>query len=120
MAAVITSTANARIKKIRALRMRKERDEQRLAFVEGIRAVVEAVQVEAPIAHLVICQALLKGQVAWDAVNLARAAGTEVIEVDETVFRTLSKREGPQGIAAVVRQRWERLEDIRPALGETW
>ncbi|MCK9485461.1 MAG: RNA methyltransferase [Dehalococcoidia bacterium] len=120
MAAVITSTANARIKKIRALRMRKERDEQQLAFVEGIRSVVEAIQVEAPVEHLVICPALLKGQVAWDAVNLARAAGTEVIEVDETVFRTLSRREGPQGIAAVVRQRWERLEDVLPVTGETW
>lgn len=120
MAAVITSTANARIKKIRALRMRKERDEQQLAFVEGIRSVVEAVQVEAPIAHLVVCPALLKGQVAWDAVNLSRAAGVEVIEVDETVFRTLSKREGPQGIAAVVHQRWERLDEVRPAEGETW
>lgn len=120
MAAIITSTANARIKKVRALRMRKERDEQQLAFVEGIRSVVEAVQVQAPIDHLVICSTLLKGQVAWDAVNLARAAGTEVIEVDEMVFRTLSKREGPQGIAAVVRQRWETLEDILPVAGETW
>ena len=104
MAAVITSTANTRIKRIRALRMRKERDEQQLAFVEGIRSVVEAIQVEAPLDCLVICQQLLKGQVAWDAVNIARAAGTEVIEVDETVFRTLSRREGPQGIAAVVQQ----------------
>jgi len=120
MAAVITSTANTRIKRIRALRMRKERDEQQLAFVEGIRSVVEAIQVEAPLDCLVICQQLLKGQVAWDAVNMARAAGTEVIEVDETVFRTLSRREGPQGIAAVVQQRWERLDDIHPSDGDTW
>jgi RNA methyltransferase, TrmH family len=120
LAAVITSTTNTRIKRIRALRLRKERDDQQLAFVEGIRAVVEAIQVEAPIESLVICEPLLKGQVAWEAVNLARAAGTEVIEVDELVFRTLSKREGPQGIAAVVRQRWESLDEIYPKDGDTW
>jgi RNA methyltransferase, TrmH family len=120
MTPLITSTANERIKRIRALRMRKTRDETGLAFVEGIRSVVEAVQVEAPLDALVVCPALLKGEPAWAAVATARERGTEVIEVDEAVFRTLSKREGPQGIAATVRQRWERLDEVDPAPGETW
>ena len=120
MTPLITSTANTRIKKIRALRMRKERDETGLAFVEGIRAVVEAVEVEAPIDVILVCPALLRSQVGWDAVNIARSREIEVIETDEPVFRTLSRREGPQGIAAVVRQEWERLERIEPDLGETW
>lgn len=117
---LISSTANQRIKRIRALRMRKERDETGLAFIEGFRGVVEAVQVEAPLETLVVCPALLKGKPAWDAVAGARGRGVEILNVDETVFRSLSKREGPQGIAAVVRQRWERLDEVDPALGETW
>ena len=128
MAPLITSTANEREEvaaahsraRIRALRLRKERDETGLAFIEGIRGVVEAVQVEAPLEALVVCQALLKGDVAWEAVAIARGREIEVIDVDEAVFRTLSRREGPQGIAAVVRQRWERLEEVDPAPGETW
>lgn len=120
MAAVITSTANQRIKRMRALRLRKERDETGLAFVEGIRSVVEAVQVEAPIDVIVVCEALLKGRTAWDAVNTARSRDIEVMAVDETVFRSLSRRDGPQGVAAVVRQRWESLDRTEPALGETW
>lgn len=118
--ALITSTANTRIKKIRALRMRKERDESGLAFVEGIRAVVEAIEVEAPIDVLLICPALLRSQIGWDAVAMARSRDVEVIETDEAVFRTLSKREGPQGIAAVVRQEWERLDRVAPEDGDTW
>ncbi|MEX1023331.1 MAG: RNA methyltransferase [Dehalococcoidia bacterium] len=120
MAALITSTANERIKRIRGLRMRKHRDESGLAFVEGIRSVVEAVQVEAPIDLLIACPSMLRSQPAWDAVNIARSRGVEVIEVDEAVFRTLSRREGPQGVAAVIRQRWERINDLAPAIGETW
>ncbi len=120
MAALITSTANERIKRIRSLRMRKERDKTGLTFVEGIRSVVEAVQVEAPIDCLVVCQKLLKGKTGWDAVAIARSREVEVVEVDETVFRTMSKRDGPQGIAAVLKQRWERLQDIEPETGATW
>lgn len=120
MPGLITSTANERIKRIRALQMRKERERTGLTFVEGIRSVVEAVQVEAPIDALVVCPKLLKGKTGWDAVALARSREVEVIEVDEPVFRTLSKRDGPQGIAAVLRQRWERLRDIEPRDGSTW
>lgn len=120
MPGLITSTANERIKRIRALQMRKERERTGLTFVEGIRSVVEAVQVEAPIDALVVCPKLLKGKTGWDAVALARSREVEVIEVDEPVFRTLSKRDGPQGIAAVLRQRWERLRDIEPGDGSTW
>ena len=120
MSPLITSAANERIKRIRALRMRKTRDEVGLAFVEGIRAVVEAVQVEAPIEVLISCPKLLRGDAVWAALATARHRDIEVIEVDETVFRTLSKREGPQGIAATVRQRWERLDEVDPQPGETW
>jgi len=120
MPSIITSTGNERIKRIRSLRMRKERDKTGLTFVEGIRSVVEAVQVEAPIDVLVVCPKLLKGKPGWDAVAMARSREVEVIEVDETVFRTMSKRDGPQGIAAVLKQRWERLQDIEPEVGATW
>ncbi len=120
MADPITSTANARIKGIRALRLRKERDEAGLAFVEGIRTVAEAVQLRADIVTLVDCPDLLRSPFGRDLVDSARASGIDVIEVNEAVFRTLSKREGPQGIAAVVRQRWERLEDVRLAEGDRW
>ena len=46
--------------------------------------------------------------------------GVDVLEVSEDVFLRLSLKEGPQGLAAVVRQRWERLDVVTPAPGSPW
>jgi RNA methyltransferase, TrmH family len=118
--AVITSTANERIKRIRALRMRKERDRTGLAYVEGIRTVAEAVQLDTPLEALVVAPDLLRSEFAHDLLAQARDRGVEEIEVSELVFRSLSKREGPQGLAAVLRQRWTRLDDVRLVPGDRW
>lgn len=120
MAGVITSTANERIKRIRALRMRKERDRSGLAYVEGIRTVTEAIQLAVPMEALVVSRDLLRSDVALNGVEQARERGVDVIEVTEPVFRSLSKRDGPQGLAAVVRQQWTALADVHPARGERW
>src|SRR5690606_20269329 len=117
---LITSTANERIKRIRALRLRKERDRSGLAYVEGIRTVAEAVQLDTDLEALVVAPALLRSEFALDLVEQARSRGVEVIEVAPLVFESLAKREGPQGRGAVLRQRWTPLEDVRIAAGERW
>lgn len=118
--APITSTQNARVKQVRALRMRKERERTGLAYVEGIRTVAEAVQLEAEIDLLVVAPKLLHSDFAHDIVDTAGQQGVEILEVTEAVFRSLSKREGPQGLGAVVRQRWEHLDGVRLAPEDRW
>jgi RNA methyltransferase, TrmH family len=120
MATPITSTANERVKQIRALRLRKERERSGLCYVEGIRAVGEAVQTSAEVETLVVAPALLTSDFARALVERAAAEGVAALEVTPAVFASLSEREGPQGLAAVVRQRWARLEDVRVAPGECW
>jgi len=48
-APLVTSTANARVKQIRALHRRKGRDQAGLAYVEGIRLVTAAAESGAPL-----------------------------------------------------------------------
>ena len=112
---LITSRANPAIKTIRSLRDRKERDRAGLFFVEGIRLAVEAVQVGADIETLIIAPDLLKSRVALDAVESLRQGGRDatLLEVSPEVFESISHKEGPQGIGAVVRQKWESLTDAR-------
>ena len=44
---------------------------------------------------------------------MQRSHGVPVLEVSGEVFERMSLKEGPQGIAAVMRQRWLPLADAR-------
>jgi TrmH family RNA methyltransferase len=116
----ISSPTNPRIKQIRALRLRRERERSGLFFIEGIRPVAEAVQTGAAIETLIVAPALLRSDFARALLEQARASGTALLEVSPAVFESLSLREGPQGLAAVVRQRWEELAPLRLAPGDYW
>lgn len=117
---IITSTANARVKLIRGLRARREREHTGLAWVEGIRPTVEALQLNATIDTLVVAPDLLTSDFARDAVDVARVEGIDIMEVTNAVFRSLSDRDGPQGLGAIIRQQWLSLPDIRLAEGDRW
>lgn len=110
---MITSTANPSIKAIRALRQRKERDATGRALLEGIRLVGEALQLGAPIEALIVAPELLRSTFAGELVAEARQAGVRVIDVSAQVFATLAQKEGPQGLAAVVAQRWQPLAEVQ-------
>jgi TrmH family RNA methyltransferase len=49
-----------------------------------------------------------------------RGHGIPCIAVSGALYQNLSRVEEPQGISAVVRQRWEKLEDVRPERGRPW
>lgn len=117
---MITSTANARVRSIRALKRRRERDERGLAYVEGIRSVLGAIESEADIALIVVAPDLLTSDRAREAVATAEATGIERLEVSRQVFESLSSRDGPQGIAAVIRQRWRKLKSVELEDGDRW
>lgn len=117
---MLTSRNNPTIKQIRALRQRQERATTSQFLVEGIRIVAEAVQMGAPIEALIVAPDLLTSPFAHALVAAQRAAGTAIIETSGDVFASLSSKDGPQGLAAVVRQRWHTLSDLDPAAGLCW
>ncbi|MCS6872414.1 MAG: RNA methyltransferase [Anaerolineae bacterium] len=102
----ITNPANTTIKAYRALRQRKARAESGLFLAEGIRLVAEAIQLNAPIEALIHAPELLSSPFAQQMVAQARQQGVRVLEVSAEVFESLSAKENPMGIAAVVRQTW--------------
>lgn len=109
---MITSKSNTRIKQIRALRYRKGRDASGLFWVEGIRIVSEATALVAPLEYVVAPQ-LLDSEHGQRVDMALQGQGTPRLEVSAAVFATLSSKQGPQGIGAVVRQQWMSLADIR-------
>lgn len=117
---VISSKANSTVKQIRALRHRGDRDREGVFFAEGIRIVGEAVALEAPIRQCIVAPDLLESDFARDLVVDMQRRGVPCFEVTGAVFRSISVKENPQGIGAVVGQRWERLEDMRPGGELCW
>jgi TrmH family RNA methyltransferase len=117
---LISSKNNARIKNIRKLRSRAERDQSGLFFVEGIRQVSEAIQTGAEIEELVVAPQLLTSEFALDLVERELARGTEGVLVEADVFQSISEREHPHGLGAVMRQRWQSLDDVVPFGDMLW
>ena len=116
----ITSAANPQIKAIRALRDRKERDRTGLFFVEGIRAAAAALEAGFEVRQLVVSPELLESDFARETVSAARRRGVPTLEVSPAVFETVSRKDGPQGLALVARQRWLSLADVQVPPTSLW
>ncbi len=117
---VVSSKGNPTIKQIRSLRHRKEREQSGSFFVEGIRIVGEAVDLCADIELGIVAPELLSSEFGQDIVQRLRRDGIPCLEVTEDVFQSISLKEGPQGIGAVVRQRWETLDQVRLSSELCW
>lgn len=109
---MITSPANPTIKEIRSLRVRKYRQAVGLAWVEGIRQVIEAGSQPGRIDKLIHCESLLTSPLARDWLSNARQIGIPILEVDQSVFESLAVKESPVGLAAVVHQVWSGLPQV--------
>ena len=117
---MITSSANERIKQMRKLQDRKERMESGLFYLEGLRIVGEAIEAGETLETLVIAPDLLRSEYGLKLASDEAGKGTDVLEVSGEVFRRMALKEGPQGIAAVVRQRWIDLDEVQLQPGRPW
>ena len=114
-ARTVTSLSNDTVKRVRALHMRKTRDETGLFVAEGLKNVTEGVDTgHAP-------RILLYGPEAADhpllkkAVAATEAARGEVIEVTEEILAKVSRRDNPQAVVGVFAQAFRPLSQIIPA-----
>jgi TrmH family RNA methyltransferase len=108
---VVTSLTNPLIKDIRALEMRKVRQEAGLFVVEGLKLVADAIENGWPIRILVHRTGEDKPMLAR-AIAATRIAGGEILEVTGEILEKLSRRDNPQTVIGVFTQRLERFADV--------
>ena len=106
----ITSAQNPRFKALRSLRLRKYRQREGLFLIEGIRIVEEALTGGAPVETLVYAPELLVSHRAQAL--LERVEPAQHLALSGDLFRTLSQRDDPQGIAATIRIQDPTLSEI--------
>src|SRR5215468_10910450 len=124
MADLITSSANPIVKRLRLLADRRHRRREGAYVVQGIQPVWQAVEAGAAIETLIVAPGLLgrspAARRAADMVAEQEAAGVRVARVSDELFGRLSDREGPPGLAAIVRGRLAELPELPAAPGSVF
>jgi TrmH family RNA methyltransferase len=111
---LITSRQNPKIKQLRALVHKKQRQQQGLFVVEGIRHVGEAVESGAIIDFLIYAPDLLTSDYAHNLVTQLELTNIPVFKTTGDILADLAEKEHPQGIIAVVRQELTPLNRLTP------
>lgn len=117
---IITSTSNTQIKEIRKLKERKYRSESGRFLLEGIRIVIEAIRTPGFVEQIIVSRELLDNEKGIEAAEIARKQALPILEVTKEVFESISGKEGPQGLAAVGKQRWVDIAEIEIPLSGIW
>jgi len=116
----ITSLTNPTVKAVRALHMRKSREESGRFLAEGLKIVTEALEHgRAPRTLLFSLEAaahpLLQG-----AAKATEDAGGETLVVGREILAKISRRDNPQTVLAVFDQAFAPLGDLEPTSARCW
>jgi len=116
----VTSLANPIVKDIKALTVKKSREESGAFLAEGLKLVIDALELGWTIRTLVYAKAAKGKPLVEQVAAKTVAAGGLVLEVSEKVIGSITRRDNPQMVVGVFEQRWQQLRDVKPKAGETW
>ena len=116
----VTSLANPLVKDIKALALKKFRDQQHAFMAEGLKLVIDALDLGWSIKTLVFAKAGLGNPTIEKVAARTVAAGGTVLEVSEKVLSAITRRDNPQMVVGVFSQQFVALKDIRPRDGDVW
>ena len=115
---LITSPANQTIKDIRALEMRKRRKETGLFMAEGLRTIIEGMELGAQMQNVVYLTTLSARPDIRKVRDYCISCGGRPLEVTQAVLEKLSHKDNPQSVIGVFKQNFKTLADVKP--GKCW
>ena len=116
----VTSLANPLVKDIRALQLKKYRDEQHAFIAEGLKLVIDAIDLGWSIRTLVLAKSALGNPLVEKTAARTVASGGSVLEVPEKILGAITRRDNPQAVVGVFRQTFRPLAEIDPATAPCW
>ena len=102
---LLVSLSSPLIKKVRALRRRKERAESGLFLVEGLHHVGSVLEAGWDVQTFLYAPDLISGNFASNLLDNARRSGIVLQPVSAKVMESMAEKDNPQGTLAVVKQR---------------
>ncbi len=116
----VTSLSNPIVKDIKALANKKDRDETKSFMAEGLKLVIDALELGFEIRTLVYAKNVKEKPQVVQCATKTVARGGLVLEVSEKVLASITRRDNPQMVVGIFSQRWTNLRDLRPGNGETY
>ncbi|WP_455476086.1 TrmH family RNA methyltransferase [Bartonella sp. B17] len=108
----ITSLNNPIIKDLKALSQKKNRNREGLFMAEGLKLVIDALNLGWTIQTLIFS----KSKIGNDAIeNIAArtvANGGFVIKASQKIMESITRRDNPQTVIGIFKQQWQSLEII--------
>lgn len=117
---IVYSRHSPHIRRLRLLQSREERDKTGLYLIDGVRFLSQAVKQNVKIETVFVAPELLQNSAAQRLVRKLQRDGVPILRVTPEVYHSVSQAEEPQGIGAIARQKWERLDQVRPSRGLCW
>ncbi len=116
----VTSLANPLVKDIKSLALKKFRDQQNAFMADGLKLVIDALDLGWAIKMLIVAKSALGNQALEKVVARTVAAGGDVLKGSEKIIAAITRRDNPQIVVGVFGQRFVPLKDIRPKDGDIW
>lgn len=111
-AKLITSPANPIIKDIKALEQRKRRKETGLFMVEGLRSVIEGMELGASLKYIAYHSDTKEKDDIKRFVSYCYKCDGLPLEVNNIVLEKLSRKDNPQSVIGVFEQKFHKTEEI--------
>ena len=108
----VTSLTNPLVKSLRALHLKKHRDETGLFLAEGLQLVRYAIEANWTVETLVCAAGSLDDGAIADAAAQTKTAGGTVLQVPVAVLAKIARRDNPQTVLGVFRQRFGSLAKV--------
>jgi len=103
----ITAVSNPRIKSIKGLAQKKNRDANGTFLVEGMKLVRDAFEQGWEIDTLIYAATTNSTEQITELAAKVRVTGADILEVNEKVLTSITRKDNPQMVIAVIKQQWQ-------------
>jgi TrmH family RNA methyltransferase len=117
---VVSSPRDPRFLILRSRQTHQGRSRKELYIIEGIRHLARAVEHCAPIVSVFLDPSVLSNRFGQKIARRLRQQGVPGIRLSHKLYGNLTLATEPQGVGAVLRQRWIGLEQIRVDRNTLW
>ncbi|GAA4658308.1 RNA methyltransferase [Bartonella pachyuromydis] len=116
----ITSISNPIIKDLRVLNQKKNRNREGLFMAEGLKLVIDALNLGWTIQTLVFSKSKIGNTAIENTAARTVANGGFVIKASQKVMESLTRRDNPQTVIGIFKQQWQPLETIKEQLEDVY